>query len=480
MKKYSIIILATCVAVVHAEKYRYIGYSFYNPSPVPFVSLTKTMGGKELSRNDRLEVLTSFTRSYDSEQIASYLSPVNKTELRVKESVLANVNPLVDQGAQDILSYNFNIVTNNGNFESLISFSPVKKVWSCDLSYYKEFYEYWLYVMVPLMYMETDMHLQEQIIHDGGGSINDIVGNFNIAGLRQAGNMKEAFACKAMKYGKIDGKQKKGGLSDVIVKIGTEYEGHQKYVRPFMGMILPFGNKPTAEYMFEPILGNGRHVGLIVGSEFGAELARNDTRTLFFSSLMEIRYLLPNYQLRSFDPAGKPWGRYMAMFANPNDMSLQRYSFGINESTKLARTQGGIQCIVSAKLAHICDTTKFELSYQNIIHAANRTETPHEWGFPAIAGIVQPEAQTNPARGINTLLDDFKSTQYYGIQKDQISTQTACHRPYIAHKIMGSCKKTFHRNHKKYYVESGIGATLGATNSAPYEWSIQLAMGCCV
>ena len=480
MKKH-IILIGMGIGSLYVNAYKYIGYSYYNPAPITHLTAGKKFRDNNVQYASRFEVTTTFVESYDAEQIASYLNPFDTKELRVKESVAANTNPFIDNGAQDILSYNFNLVTQNGTFESLLSFSPVKKVFTLGLNVYKECDFGWIQVTLPFRHMETDMKLQERILNDGGGAAHDL-GNFNIGGNFQVGSMKEAFASKNMKYGRINGKRKKYGFSDCLVKIGCEYKNNERvYVRPFVGTILPFSNKAQAEYMFEPILGNGKHFGIVCGSEYGREFIHDSTRNVTFSGIAQVSYLFANHQIRSFDPAGKPWGRYMAMFANQQDFVAQKYSFGINECTKRARVEGGFQFVLNGALSTVRNGNRIKIAYQNVIRTANRTETPSDWSTPAIASLFTNESATNPARGINNLLDGFKNNAYYGIQDNEVSTATASHRTYLAHQLMLSGTKIWEReNGDKYYIEGCIGGVLGRTNAVPHEWQIQLSAGGCL
>ena len=352
---------------------------------------------------------------------------------------------------------------------------------SCNALFYRQLNnDWWIAATVPFMRMETDMRLVEKIKQDGGGAAHDLE-NFNIGGNYQVGSMREAFASSHMKYGKIDGKRIKRGFGDSVVKIGRNYSNNEQgYVRPFMGMVLPMSNKPTAEYMFEPILGNAKHFGLLFGSEFGNQIAAKKQYIISYAGLMQMTYLLPSHHMRSFDPAGKPWGRYMAMIANPQDMAQARYSFGINECTKRAKIFPGIQYVSQMVMSVARDHNSLKLGYQTTVRASERVAIAENWTIPAIASLSTNEPSTNPARTINTLLDAFKDESYRGIQRNEVGVQTATHPFYIAHQLMVSCITAREKNNKKYSMECGGKITFGTSNAVPHEWAIHLAVACCL
>lgn len=482
MKKY-LLIISCIVLTVQAISNKYISYSYYDTAPLTFMSSLMSVCANSTNQeySSAMKVSTFFTSSYNSESLAAYFSPFNKKELVVKEDVTANGNPFIDRGGQDILSYNFNLVTQNGTYESILQFEPSKKVWMCQWDVAIPLKNEWsLQITIPLVHMKTTMGLQEKIKNDGGGADNDLT-DFNIGGNYQMATMKDAFANKQMKYGKIDGEQKLTRPSDITIKLYKEY-GYTHFigVRPFLGVVLPTSNKPTAEYMFEPIVGNGHHAGLVSGLEFEKYIGAYSSFDLSFESIFNLTYLFSNHQMRSIDPAGKPWGRYLAMFASNADRVALRYSFGINECTTRVKVDPGMRVTYNAALIAYCEKSVIKVGYQATIHAGGYITLPQNWSEPAIASIVQPEAQTNPARGINNLLDAFKDTSYYGIHSYEMSTTTAVHPFYMAHQFMVSAGVEKERNTMKFNIDVGATLSYGTTNAVPTEWSLFLTCNCSV
>lgn len=471
MKKYSVAI-CLLVSSMYANK-EYVSYSYYDTAPILFIKPHNTSGNYFVSLDAHV------THSYDSESLARYFSPFDKKQLIVKEDVTAD-NVLIDEGGQDILSSNFNVVTLQGKFESTLTFKPTKKVWgfTCDIS--MPIKESWsVNISLPFLSMKTDMGLEEDIIVDGGGSMNDLT-EFNVGNVIQFSNMKEAFASSVLKYGKIDGKRSKKGLSDIVVKLYKEYANvEDNYsVSACVGVILPTSNKPKAEYMFEPILGNGQHAGIMTGIEFEKLMLQRARYDLSLQGLCSVSYLFSNHQMRSIDPSGKPWGRYMAMFADDAARIAQEYSFGINECTRKVTVKPGVRVTYNLSLIARHSSATFKLGYQTYIQAGQRIIVSHTDKQPAIASIETPESQVNPARGINNLLDTFKGEQYYGLHSYEMSTHTAVHPFYMAHQLKMSVGIEKALDNTLYNVELGASIVGGSSNAVPHEWNIFVAGSC--
>ena len=75
----------------------------------------------------------------------------------------------------------------------------------------------------------------------------------------------------------------------------------------------PTGNRPTGQFLFEQIIGNGHHWGLGGGISTHSVLCRNYRNDSTFSFYLEanITHLFKACQTRSFDLCGKPNSRYM-------------------------------------------------------------------------------------------------------------------------------------------------------------------------
>ena len=52
------------------------------------------------------------------------------------------------------------------------------------------------------------------------------------------------------------------------------------YLYTYVGVLAPTGTKPKAEYVFEPIIGENRHVGVLTGGSGGFQIWSGCEKTL--------------------------------------------------------------------------------------------------------------------------------------------------------------------------------------------------------
>ena len=130
-------------------------------------------------------------------------------------------------------------------------------------------------------------------------------------------NAEEAFRQSAWKYGKMGCQQSVTRLADIELAFGYQWlcsdcASNNWYV----GIIIPTGNKPCAEYVAPAVVGNGQHVGLMCGSSLELMLSENECRSVWYRLDTNSRYLFNNTQKRSFDLKGNEWSRYMMVWEN--------------------------------------------------------------------------------------------------------------------------------------------------------------------
>jgi hypothetical protein len=256
-------------------------------------------------------------RSTKPERLASYFLPFCKTQLSVSEAA--------DTGA-DLLATNFNIFTVDGAigsalaFTSTLSFAARRSEAGLGLHYkqgfgFNEARTAWWYVDInaPITWVRNQFCMTERVGNTGGGV------NPNVPGA--VANMTAAFNQTAWNFGKINPAcpLKKTGLADIELKFGTEvWCSENCNIGGYVGVLIPTGNLAQAVYVFEPIVGNGKHVGVMWGSEVEFNIWKNcdESWCLDFYGNMHSLYLFKKKQNRSFDLKGKPWSRYISMYAN--------------------------------------------------------------------------------------------------------------------------------------------------------------------
>ena len=171
-------------------------------------------------------------------------------------------------------------------------------------------------ISFPVVRVSNDLNFQEDIINDGGGGL--FTADENVVE-----NMTEAFNQPEWQFGKITRfARKKTGVADIEFKIGYEWIQQEPFhIESYLGILIPTGNKPSGEFLFEPIVGQGRHWGMLFGNSLGIEIWSNEAteRSLRIEYAGHTQYLFRNTQCRSIDLFCKPWSRYIEVYRSEEE-----------------------------------------------------------------------------------------------------------------------------------------------------------------
>lgn len=226
----------------------------------------------------------------------------------------------------DVEARHLNIQTNTGTFRSRVCFEPKQRVVGVGFTFRRylnekcdDNYLYWFELSSAVERVTNRMNLREQVLDNGGG-VAPVIGLDNSL---RVGNVTSAFKQNNWNFGRIDDCrcESRTGLADVEIKfgwIGIQAECCQ--YSSYIGVVAPTGNRVRNHKVFEPMVGNNHHFGVISGTalhfEFG-ELACGGA--LSWKLDTDARYLFPNHQIRSLDVVGKPWSRYMETYRNQDE-----------------------------------------------------------------------------------------------------------------------------------------------------------------
>jgi hypothetical protein len=169
----------------------------------------------------------------------------------------------------------------------------------------------YLQVKVPAVWTEWDMNMTE-CVNDSGSSVPfpplymdiDSV-QAPVTSFVQALKGDTTFGAmqSPLQYGKVDGAQSKGGISEIQLALGYDFilreHGHAGLN---IRTAIPTGTRPNSEYLFEPVVGNGKHWELGVG--FSGDVliwAKDGDQELRFFADVNLTHLFSSRQKRSFD-----------------------------------------------------------------------------------------------------------------------------------------------------------------------------------
>lgn len=367
---------------------------------------------REDGRHGTIQFALFGSRTTNDEDLARYFFPFGKTELIVDERI-EELRPGVEA---DLLALHFNIFTTNSNFSSKISIEPRQSVIGLGLHYRQSFARneekdrgFFFSFSTPITRVKNDLNFTEKVIEDGGEP-NEAADENVVA------NMKEAFNQKEWKFGKITTKSMtKTRLAAIEVKLGYEWLQHDPcHLESYIGVIIPTGNDPEGEFVFEPIVGYGKHTGVMFGSTFGIQIwddEEND-KHLRVEYANHSQYLFKREQTRSFDLKNKPWSRYQEVYADEDQareatdpaLPLLRQATlatpGINVFTQKVDVTPGFSHNINSALVYTSKGFQGELGYNFFCQRSECVKLACPWKEGPALKHFEGQGQTNPLRDI--------------------------------------------------------------------------------
>jgi hypothetical protein len=109
---------------------------------------------------------------------------------------------------------------------------------------------------------------------------------------------------------KITGRRSEFGLADLDFGLGYKYFHKKHHVFFSLDLTIPTGNRIRGDYLFEPVYGNGRHVGLGGSLDVGLELWNSKRANMRLLWATRYRYLFENSEYRMLGIKGLTFGQY--------------------------------------------------------------------------------------------------------------------------------------------------------------------------
>ncbi|HZW61432.1 MAG TPA: hypothetical protein VFF04_04345 [Candidatus Babeliales bacterium] len=295
-----------------------------------------------------LSFTPEYMRNFDNQELVNYL-------LAGSRSFNVTGSGVAGRSKTDILADYFGLPS---DYESTICFSPRITNFVFDIDLYIGLNGVWegLYfrMHVPIGHTKWDLKLRENIVDQGIASFpagymgpvdiprSDLASSFMMAmeGLRLIpedveeddplvfGNLVEPFTFGDMKepleFGKIAGRLIDTKLSDVQLAFGWNFLLDDWYHFGINARsAIPTGTKPSAQYFFEPIIGNAHHWEAGIGFTGHVDAWESDIYNLAISFYLDanITHLFSSKQTRSFEFKNHgPGSRYMLLeeFGSPS------------------------------------------------------------------------------------------------------------------------------------------------------------------
>jgi len=214
------------------------------------------------------------------------------------------------------------------DYQSLVKFEPRIENFTVDLNFYVGLDDFlkgtYFRIQAPLTHTKWSLNMTECVKDKGeadfqaGYMAKTAVTRANLPthfvdvmlGQTKFGNMQEP-----LKYGRFPiCPLHKTRLADIRASLGWNFfQKEDHHFGTFLQVVFPTGTRPNACYLFEPVIGNGKHFELGLGLTSSYIFWRSEQHEdrylgLWFDATLT--HLFNSCQRRSFDFCGKPNSRY--------------------------------------------------------------------------------------------------------------------------------------------------------------------------
>lgn len=286
-----------------------------------------------------ISLTPEYSRSFDSDRIAECLFGDSVRCSPCTSSIRISGSHSPDRGPQDWLADYFYLPA---DFVSIVHFEPIIDNFIFDFQYYVQF-DAWvegLYLLIsaPLVHTRWSLRMHEDIKNCGtnrddygyftpqpltnflqdftqyanGCSIDPIIQN-----LSSDPTVIDdvTIIAQSLSHAKMSSERLiRTRLADLRLFFGWNYVWcPNNHFGVDIQVAAPTGNHPEANFLFEPIVGNGHHWELGFGAHGNFRFAEKQKYERFFNFYAEanITHVFKSKQKRTFDLCGKPLSRYM-------------------------------------------------------------------------------------------------------------------------------------------------------------------------
>ncbi|MBU1008187.1 hypothetical protein KKA53_03865 [Candidatus Dependentiae bacterium] len=193
-----------------------------------------------------------------------------------------------------------NIMHRYDDFPSLdgtLCIKPSHTTYGIYLSYNQELSNIhkglFLRVNIPFEHVENDLHATAtQTKHLGKGILDFFSGAYSNV---DPNNLQDALT-----HAKICGSQGKSGIADIELLLGYKLaEKKEHEISGSVKLIIPTGGRPQGEYLFESVVGNGKHWGIGTNLNASMNIVKNETSSLECLIFLEYTYLFKSDEKRT-------------------------------------------------------------------------------------------------------------------------------------------------------------------------------------
>lgn len=265
------------------------------------------------------------------------------------------------EATTDVFARNFLL---NDQFSGTLTMNPLVRNFVLDINFYLGLDEWipglWFQIDVPVNWTSWQLRLEETVTSTGLFIAANTFGN-TLAASSNLGSIITAVdgqllnpalpqITQTLQYGRINNdKQRKTSVADVTFILGYNFWLSECGYFGIQGVVVaPTGTRPGAEFLFEPIVGNGKHVEVGGGFTAGYDLWNNGCDQSFgIYAEGYVTHMFRANQRRTFDLTANGVGSRYLLFKRFTGASPLVYDdailFGPNVTTLECKVQNDVQ-----------------------------------------------------------------------------------------------------------------------------------------
>ncbi len=291
---------------------------------------------------------------------------------------------------------------------------------------------------------------------------------------------------------KIPGRRSEFGLADLDFGLGYKYLHAKNHAYISLDLTIPTGNRIRGMYLFEPVYGNGHHVGLGCSLDTGWELWASQRANIRLLWATRYRYLFENSEVRTLGIKNLSFAGTLPYQINPK---FSHYYLGgvegqqnkplfplANELTRSCGIKPGNLFDTMIDFAFKSSEFSIDLGY-NLYWKDRESvymKNGHKFNDQNLV-IANPKYKTQTEQLSTTVLeadDPFNHTALKKLTTSDLDLNTAKTPAVLTNKLFGGFGYTF-SIYEKHLCSLGIGGSYEfATNNSDLEnYAVWAKMG---
>jgi hypothetical protein len=356
-----------------------------------------------------------------------------------------------------------------------VKFSPNQEIWGFRFDYFQNFghpcHGLFFKASMPVVWVRNTVGMKiSDSVSEQIGSAEFSLADF-FAGKVNVDSPADFASLQApLAKAKIDGHRSKFGVADINLALG--YKIHQtKKDHVFLSaqIIVPTGSRPSGEYLFQPVIGEGKHFGLGARLDGAVNIWSNKHATIRALLDVDYRYLFESTEHRTIGVSGLNLGHYY--MAGKLGQVAQPLFPAANILTQGIKVKPGSQLDILADFSFKSGGFIIDLGYNFFYKDAEDCWRKGSWS-DGVYALASNEYSTNAVFG-NKTTDIYHPLNKTDLCVDAVKTPTQ-----ITNKIVAGIGYEFD------YAKSvpglvGIGGSyeFACSNSALETYAVWLKLG---